>query len=73
MLAHAFNPSSRKEKQISMCLSTQLVLSRKFKESQNYTNKPCHKNPKGKEEKKKSLHRLILNITPVNAKTITII
>jgi hypothetical protein len=51
IVAHAFNPSTRRQRQVDYWVRGQPGLQSEFQDSQGYTEKPCLEKPKKKKKK----------------------
>jgi hypothetical protein len=55
VVAHAFNPSTREQRQADFWVRGQPGLQSEFQDSQCYTEKPCLEKTKKKKKKKKRI------------------
>jgi hypothetical protein len=58
VVAHAFNPSTLRQRQADFCIQGQPGLQSEFQDSQSYTEKPClQKKKKTKNKKQKTKNK----------------
>ena len=59
VVAHAFNPSTQRQRQADFWVRGQPGLQSEFQDSQDYTEKPCLRKKKKIEKKKKEMIKVL--------------